>query len=239
MATLCPMTVVRPPATLSRTAARPPALAPRSAGMGWSSMKGATMATRAMAMVLVDLQDGARLPMRSARFRRCHHERADHLPHFLLGGDFYAATISGSNNAITAWFRARSTAKANRSTPAWRHRHDQRVGHECGQLPQLVPGRGTADQQHLRIELLLHNNGNGAFVNWGRTTKSGCPIPMFAGVRTQPAPTATLPAYVNDGTMHCFRPVHALGHRQHESLRGRPGAGPGQPTLLPARQRAA
>ena len=50
-ATPCPTTVVHPPATRSRIAARPRALVPRSAGTDWSSTKGATMATPTTATV--------------------------------------------------------------------------------------------------------------------------------------------------------------------------------------------
>ncbi len=158
---------------------------------------------------------------------------------FLLGGDFYAATISGSNNAITGMVQGTldsdgkpvyagagggsTTAGGSRVRPA------STIGTGTCRGPTPPTYRSS----------LLHNNGNGAFVNWWKDNQewmSYFQCSLVCG--RELAPTATLPAYVNDGTMQCFASVHALGRRQHESLRGQPATGPWQPTLLPARQRA-
>ena len=82
---------------------------------------------------------------------------------FLLGGDFYAATISGSNNAVTGLVQGTldSDGKPVLSPTA------PVAGHITSATSFGQWYRDTKGTNSTYVsKLLLHNNGNGAFVNW-------------------------------------------------------------------------
>jgi fibro-slime domain-containing protein len=82
---------------------------------------------------------------------------------FLLGGDFYAATVSGSNLAVTGLVQATLDADGkpvlSPTVPATGHITSAAT---FSQWYRDTPGTNTTYVS----KLLLHNNGNGAFVNW-------------------------------------------------------------------------
>ena len=90
---------------------------------------------------------------------------------FLLGGDFYAATIAGSNNAITGMVQGTLDsdgkpvyAGAGGGTSAGGWVTSAATFHNWY---RDVSGTNTTYVS----KLLLHNNGNGAFMNWWKDNK--------------------------------------------------------------------
>jgi fibro-slime domain-containing protein len=82
---------------------------------------------------------------------------------FLLGGDFYAATISGSNLAVTGLAQATLDTDGkpvlSPTVPATAHITSAA---SFSNWYRDVKGTNTTYVSNI----LLHNNGNGAFVNW-------------------------------------------------------------------------
>ena len=117
---------------------------------------------------------------------------------FLLGGDFYAATISGSNNAVAGMVQGTLDSEGKPvyagvggtgTTSGW-----VTSAATFKQWYRDTPGTNTTYVS----KLLLHNNGNGAFVNWWKDNQewvsysnpiyctttdcsSGCLVPYTGG----------------------------------------------------------
>jgi fibro-slime domain-containing protein len=120
---------------------------------------------------------------------------------FLLGGDFYAATISGSNNAVTGLVQGTldSNGKPVLSPTAPTAGHITSAA-TFAQWYRDTPGTNTTYVS----SLLLHNNGQGGFVNWWKDNQQWMSYSNARWCSDATCTNCIAPPYVNDGTMHCF-----------------------------------
>ena len=123
---------------------------------------------------------------------------------FLLGGDFYAATISGSNNAVTGMVQGTldsegkpvyagvggGTATAGWVTSAATFHNWYRD----------TPGTNTTYVS----TILLHNDGNGSFVNWWKDNQEWMSYSNARWCSDGTCTNCSAPPYVDDGTMNCL-----------------------------------
>jgi fibro-slime domain-containing protein len=125
---------------------------------------------------------------------------------FLLGGDFYAATISGSNNAVTGLVQGTLDSQGK---PVLSPTASLATGHitsaaSFSQWYRDTPGTNTTYVS----KLLLHNNGTGGFVNWwkdnaqwvsfsnpiycsAKDCSTGCNTPFTGGTAQSCLPSCT------------------------------------------------
>ena len=123
---------------------------------------------------------------------------------FLLGGDFNAATIQGSNNAVTGMVQGTLDSDGKPVyvgvggtglTSGW-----VTSAASFHNWYRDVPGTNTTYVS----TVLLHNNGNGAFVNWWKDNQEWMSYSNARWCSDATCTNCNAPAYVNDGTMHCF-----------------------------------
>jgi len=123
---------------------------------------------------------------------------------FLLGGDFNAATVSGSNNAVTGMVQGTLDGEGKPvyvgvggtgATSGW-----VTSAASFHNWYRDVPGTNTSYVS----TVLLHNNGNGAFVNWWKDNQQWMSYSNARWCSDATCTNCNAPAYVNDGTMHCF-----------------------------------
>ena len=120
---------------------------------------------------------------------------------FLVGGDFYAACIMGSNGAVAGLVQGTLDGEGkpvlSPTAPA--------AGHIASAASfsnwyRDVPGTNTTYVS----SILLHNNGNGGFVNWWKDDQQWVSYSNARWCSDATCTDCSAPAYVNDGTMHCF-----------------------------------
>jgi len=132
---------------------------------GWSSARRATMGIPATATVARRLVRWSPASSALSPIPPPTHDRAVTYRDFLVGGDFHAADVSGSNNAVTACpgharqrWQAGLRRRGRRATTAgW-----VTTAASFHNWYRDVPGTNTTYVS----KILLHNNGSGAFVNW-------------------------------------------------------------------------
>jgi fibro-slime domain-containing protein len=149
---------------------------------------------------------------------------------FLLGGDFYAATISGSNNAVTGLVQGTldSNGKPVLSPTAPAAGHITSAASFANWYKE-APGTNTTYVS----SLLLHNNGQGGFVNWWKDNQQWM---SYSNVRWCSDGTCTncnAPPYVNDGTMKCFAVCAPWGATNTNSCVADQSLVPGNPLFFP------
>jgi fibro-slime domain-containing protein len=152
---------------------------------------------------------------------------------FLLGGDFYAATVSGSNNAVTGMVQGTLDSEGKPvyagvggtgATSGW-----ITSAATFKQWYRDVPGTNTSYVSNL----LLHNDGNGSFVNWWKDNQEWM---SYSNVRWCSDGTCTncnAPPYVNDGTMKCFAVCTPWGVGNTSSCVANASLVPGNPLFFP------
>jgi len=163
-ATPCPTTVVSPTCHAEPNCSSATGTCTRSAGTDWSSTEGCDDGNTnngdgCSSTCTVEPGYQCAQPDSTAATMTVPVTYRD----FLLGGDFYAATISGSNLAVDR--PGSGHARQRRQTGPLADRAGYRAHHQCGQLQPVVPGH-EGDQHHLRFETPSAHNGNGGFVNW-------------------------------------------------------------------------
>jgi fibro-slime domain-containing protein len=123
---------------------------------------------------------------------------------FLLGGDFYAATISGSNNAVAGMVQGTLDSEGK---PVYAGVGG--TGMTGGWVTSAasfhnwyrdVPGTNTTYVS----TILLHNDGNGSFVNWWKDNQEWMSYSNARFCSDATCTSCNAPAYVDDGTMQCF-----------------------------------
>ena len=148
---------------------------------------------------------------------------------FLLGGDFYAATISGSNNAVAGMVQGTLDSEGKpvlSAAPATAH---VTSAASFSQWYRDTPGTNTT----YVAKLLLHNDGNGSFVNWWKDNQEWM---SYSNARLCSDATCTNcnpPAYVNDGTMYCFAQCTPWGIGNTNPCVADQALVPGNPLFFP------
>ena len=149
---------------------------------------------------------------------------------FLLGGDFYAATISGSNNAVTGLVQdtldGNGKPVLSPTAPAGGHITSAA---SFANWYKNVPGTNTTYVS----SLLLHNNGNGAFVNWWKDTQQWMSYSNVRWCSDGTCSNCNAPPYVNDGTMKCFAVCTPWGATNTNSCVADQALVPGNPLFFP------
>ena len=150
---------------------------------------------------------------------------------FLLGGDFNAATIQGSNNAVTGLVQG--TLDSN-GKPVLSPTASLATGHitraaSFSQWYRDTPGTNTTYVS----KLLLHNNGNGSFVNWWKDDQEWMSYSNARWCSDATCTNCNAPAYVNDGTMHCFASCTPWGAGNTSPCVADQSLVPGNPLFFP------
>ena len=148
---------------------------------------------------------------------------------FLLGGDFHKDDITGSNNATTGLVK--STLDSD-GKPVFAGANG--TGHIASadtfkQWYRDVSGTNTAYVS----TILLHNNGQGGFVNWWKDDQQW---KAFSNVRWCSDGTCSncnTPPYVDDGTMQCFAQCTPWGTGNTNSCVANLTLVPGNPLFFP------
>ncbi|MGO9287978.1 MAG: DUF4215 domain-containing protein, partial [Polyangia bacterium] len=152
---------------------------------------------------------------------------------FLVGGDFHAADVSGSNPATTGLVQGTLDSDGNPvlagvggtgATSGW-----ITSAASFHNWYRDTPGTNTTYVS----TILLHNNGNGAFVNWWKDNQEWT---SYSNVRWCSDGTCTNcnpPPYVNDGTMQCFAVCAPWGTGNTNSCVASVALVPGNPLFFP------
>ena len=153
---------------------------------------------------------------------------------FLLGGDFYAATISGSNNAITGMVQGTLDSEGKPvyagvggtgTTSGWVT--------SAASFHNWYRDVGPPTNSTYVSKLLLHNNGNGAFVNWWKDNQEWMSYSNVRWCADAACTNCNAPAYVNDGTMHCFAQCTPWGTGNTNPCVADQALVPGNPLFFP------
>ena len=152
---------------------------------------------------------------------------------FLLGGDFYAATVSGSNNAVTGMVQGTLDSEGK---PVYAG-----VG-GTGATSGWITSAATFKQWYRDVSgtnttyvssLLLHNNGNGAYVNWWKDNQEWMSYSNARWCADAACTNCNAPAYVNNGTMHCFAQCTPWGTGNTNPCVADQALVPGNPLFFP------
>jgi fibro-slime domain-containing protein len=149
---------------------------------------------------------------------------------FLLGGDFYAATISGSNLAVTGLVQGALDSEGkpvlSPTAPA--------TGHITSAASFSQWYRDTKGTNTTYVsKLLLHNNGNGGFVNWWKDNQQWMSYSNIRWCSDGTCTNCNAPPYVNDGTMQCFALCTPWGTSNTNACVANTSLVPGNPLFFP------
>ena len=123
---------------------------------------------------------------------------------FLVGGDFHKDDIAGANGAVTGLVQGTLDSEGKPvyvgvggtgATSGW-----VTSAASFHNWYRDTPGTNTTYVS----TILLHNNGNGGFVNWWKDNQEWTAYPNARWCSDATCTNCSAPAYVNDGTMHCF-----------------------------------
>ena len=151
---------------------------------------------------------------------------------FLLGGDFNAATIQGSNNAVTGMVQGTLDSDGKpvyagvgggTTTAGW-----VTSAATFHNWYRDTPGTNTTYVS----TVLLHNDGNGSFVNWWKDNQEWMSYSNARWCADAACTNCNAPAYVNDGTMHCFASCTPWGAGQGPCVANQ-ALVPGNPLFFP------
>ena len=148
---------------------------------------------------------------------------------FLLGGDFHAGDMSGSNGAVTGLVQGTLDSEGKPVFAGAAGAGHITSADTFKQWYRDVPGANTTYVS----SLLLHNNGNGGFVNWWKDDQQWM---AYSNVRWCSDGTCTNcnpPAYVNDGTMQCFAKCTPWGATNTNPCVANASLVPGNPLFFP------
>ena len=148
---------------------------------------------------------------------------------FLLGGDFHAGDMSGSNGAVTGLVQGTLDSEGKPVFAGAAGAGHITSADTFKQWYRDVPGTNTSYVS----SLLLHNNGNGGFVNWWKDNQQWM---AYTNVRWCSDGTCTNcnpPAYVNDGTMQCFAKCTPWGATNTNPCVANASLVPGNPLFFP------
>jgi fibro-slime domain-containing protein len=152
---------------------------------------------------------------------------------FLVGGDFHQGDIQGSNGAVTGLVQGTLDSEGK---PVFAG-----VG-GAGATSGFITSAATFKQWYRDVpgtnttyvsNLLLHNNGNGGFVNWWKDNQQWM---SYSNVRWCADGTCTncnAPPYVNDGTMQCFAQCTPWGTGNTNACVATASLVPGNPLFFP------
>ena len=152
---------------------------------------------------------------------------------FLLGGDFYAATISGSNNAVTGMVQGTLDSDGKpvyvgvgggTTTAGW-----VTSAATFHNWYRDTPGTNTTYVS----TVLLHNDGNGSFVNWWKDNQEWMSYSNIRWCSDGTCTNCNAPPYVNDGTMQCFAICTPWGTGNTNSCVANASLVPGNPLFFP------
>jgi fibro-slime domain-containing protein len=152
---------------------------------------------------------------------------------FLVGGDFHAADVSGSNNAVTGMVQGTLDSDGKpvyagvgggATTAGW-----VTTAASFHNWYRDVPGTNTTYVS----KILLHNNGSGAFVNWWKDNQEWMSYSNARWCSDATCTNCNAPAYVNDGTMHCFAACTPWGSGNTSPCVANQTLVPGNPLFFP------
>jgi len=148
---------------------------------------------------------------------------------FLLGGDFHKDDITGSNNATTGLVKSTLDSEGKPQFAGAAGAGHIASADTFKQWYRDISGTNTTYVS----TILLHNNGNGGFVNWWKDNQQWS---SFSNVRWCSDGTCTncnAPAYVDDGTMQCFAQCTPWGTGNTNPCVANLALVPGNPLFFP------
>jgi fibro-slime domain-containing protein len=152
---------------------------------------------------------------------------------FLLGGDFYAATISGSNNAVTGMVQG-TLDSDGKPVYAGVGGGSATGGWVTGAATFHNWYRDTPGTNTTYVStVLLHNDGNGSFVNWWKDNQEWMSYSNIRWCSDGTCTNCNAPPYVNDGTMQCFAICTPWGTGNTNSCVANASLVPGNPLFFP------
>jgi fibro-slime domain-containing protein len=153
---------------------------------------------------------------------------------FLVGGDFHAADVSGSNNPVTGMVQGTLDSDGKpvyagvgggTTTAGWVT--------TAASFHNWYRDVGLPTNTSYVSKILLHNNGNGAFVNWWKDNQEWMSYSNARWCADATCANCNAPAYVNDGTMHCFAACTPWGAGNTSPCVANQTLVPGNPLFFP------